>query len=82
MAKVEAEDWLNDETENASIDMWQAKPVLYNVTCKGYSNRNQRAAAIVGPGLRHAMVAHCWVKEEYLGGMQDWIQHHPRSRFR
>ena len=43
MAKVDAEDWLKDETE---IDMWQAKPVLYDVTWKGYSNRNQRAAAI------------------------------------
>ena len=23
MAKVDAEDWLNDENENALIDMWQ-----------------------------------------------------------
>ena len=29
MAKVDAEDWLNDETENASIDMWQAKIKKY-----------------------------------------------------
>ena len=35
MAKVDAEDWLNDENENALIDMWQAKPVLYDVT--GYA---------------------------------------------
>ena len=28
--KVDAEDRLNDE--NALIDMWQAKPVLYDVT--------------------------------------------------
>ena len=46
MAKVDGEDWLNDENENALIDMWQAKPVLYDITCKGYSNRNQHAAAI------------------------------------
>ena len=44
MAKVDAEpeDWFND-------DMWQVKPVLYDLTCKGCSNqnsRNQRAAAI------------------------------------
>ena len=43
MAKVDGErgeDWLNDENENALIDMmmWQAKPILYDVTCKGYSN--------------------------------------------
>ena len=54
MVKIDVEDWLNDETENASIAMWQAKPVLYDVTCKRYSNRNQRVAAILGPGLRHA----------------------------
>ena len=82
MVKIDVEDWLNDETENASIAMWQAKPVLYDVTCKGYSNRNQRVAAILGSGLRHAMVARCWAKEEYLRRMQDWIQRHPRSRFR
>ena len=35
MAKVNAEDWLNDENENALIDIWQAKPVLYDVM--GYS---------------------------------------------
>ena len=35
MAKVDAEDWLNDENENALIDMWQAKPVLYDVTGHG-----------------------------------------------
>ena len=31
MAKVDAEDWLNDENENALIDIWQTKPVLYDV---------------------------------------------------
>ena len=31
MAKVDAEDWLNDENENALIDMWQTKPLLYGV---------------------------------------------------
>ena len=31
MAKVDAEDWLNDENENALIDMWQTKPLLYDV---------------------------------------------------
>ena len=35
MAKVNAEDWLNGEKENALIDMWQAKPVLYDVTGYG-----------------------------------------------
>ena len=35
MAKVDAEDWLNGENENALIPMWQAKPVLYNVTGYG-----------------------------------------------
>ena len=34
-AKVDAEDWLNDENENALIDMWQAKSVLYDVTGYG-----------------------------------------------
>ena len=46
MAKGDTEDWLNDETENGLIDMWQAKPVMYDVTCTGYSYRNQHAAAI------------------------------------
>ena len=32
MAKVDAKNGLNDENENALIDMWQAKPVLYDVT--------------------------------------------------
>ena len=41
MAKVDGEDWLKHENENALIDMWRAKPVLCDVTCKGYSNRNQ-----------------------------------------
>ena len=31
MAKVDAEDWLNDENENALIDMWQTRPILYDV---------------------------------------------------
>ena len=31
MAKVDAEDLFDDENENALIDMWQAKPVLYDV---------------------------------------------------
>ena len=32
VAKVDAEDWLNDENENALIDMWQTKPLrLYDV---------------------------------------------------
>ena len=31
MAKVDAEDWLNDENENALIDMWQTKHLLYDV---------------------------------------------------
>ena len=35
MAKIDAEDWLNDRIENALIDMWQAKPVLYDVTSYG-----------------------------------------------
>ena len=35
MAKVDAEDLLNDENENALIDMWQTKPVLYDVTGYG-----------------------------------------------
>ena len=35
MAKVDAEDWLNDENENALIDMWQTKPVPYDVTGYG-----------------------------------------------
>ena len=35
MAKVDAEDWLNDENENTLIDMWQTKPVLYDVTGYG-----------------------------------------------
>ena len=33
MAKVDAEDWLDDE--NALIDMWQTKPVPYDVTGYG-----------------------------------------------
>ena len=35
MAKVDAEDGLNDENENAVIDTWQTKPVLYDVTGYG-----------------------------------------------
>ena len=35
MAKVDAEERLNDENENALIDMWQTKPVLYDVTGYG-----------------------------------------------
>ena len=35
MAKVDAEEWLNDENENALIDMWQTKPVPYDVTGYG-----------------------------------------------
>ncbi len=35
MAKVDAEVWLNDENENALVDMWQTKPVLYDVTGYG-----------------------------------------------
>ena len=35
MAKVDAEDWLNDENENGLIDMWQTKPVPYDVTGYG-----------------------------------------------
>ena len=35
IAKVDAEDWLNGENENALIDMWQTKPVLYYVTGYG-----------------------------------------------
>ena len=35
MAKVDTEDWLNDENENELIDMWQTKPVLYDVTGYG-----------------------------------------------
>ena len=35
MANVDAEDWLNAENENALIDMWQTKPVLYDVTGYG-----------------------------------------------
>ena len=31
VAKVDAEDWLNDENEYALIDMWQTKPLLYDV---------------------------------------------------
>ena len=31
VAKVDAEDWLNDENENALIDMWQTKTLLYDV---------------------------------------------------
>ena len=31
MAKVDAEDRLNGENENALIDMWQTKPLLYDV---------------------------------------------------
>ena len=31
VAKVDAEDWLNEENENALIDMWQTKPLLYDV---------------------------------------------------
>ena len=31
MAKVDAEDWLNGDNENELIDMWQTKPLLYDV---------------------------------------------------
>ena len=31
VAKVDADDWLNDENENALIDMWQTKPLMYDV---------------------------------------------------
>ena len=31
MVKFGAENWLNDEDENSLIDMWQAKPVPYDV---------------------------------------------------
>ncbi len=31
VAKVDTEDWLNDENENALIDMRQTKPLLYDV---------------------------------------------------
>ena len=31
VAKVDAEDWLNDENENALIDIWQTKALLYDV---------------------------------------------------
>ena len=38
MAKVDAEDWLNDEDENALIDMWQTKPDVtgYGVIIIGF----------------------------------------------
>ena len=35
MAMVDAEEWLNDENENALIDMRQKKPVLYDETGYG-----------------------------------------------
>ena len=35
IAKVDDEDWLYDENENALIDAWQANPVLYDVTGYG-----------------------------------------------
>ena len=40
VAKVDAEDWLNDENENALIDMWQTKPLLYacNIIIKRYES--------------------------------------------
>ena len=37
MAKGDAEYWLklNEDNKNALIDMWQTKPVLYDVTGYG-----------------------------------------------
>ena len=39
-------DWLTEEREADLIDMWQARPVLYEVVSKGYSNRNLRMVAL------------------------------------
>ena len=39
-------DWLTEEREAELIDMWQARPVLYEVISKGYSNRNKRMVAL------------------------------------
>ena len=39
-------DWLTEEREAELIDMWQARPVLYEVISKGYCNRNMRMVAL------------------------------------
>ena len=39
-------DWLTEEREAELIDMWQSRPVLYEVISKGYSNRNMRMVAL------------------------------------
>ena len=39
-------DWLTEEREVELIDMWQARPVLYEEISKGYSNRNKRMVAL------------------------------------
>ena len=39
-------DGLTEERETELIDMWQARPVLYEVVSKGYSNRNMRMVAL------------------------------------
>ena len=35
-----------EERDAELIDMWQARPVLYEVISKGYSNRNMRMVAL------------------------------------
>ena len=40
-------DWLTEEREVELIDMWQARPVLYEVISQGYSNRNTRMVALM-----------------------------------
>ena len=39
-------DCLTEEREAELIDMWQARPILYEVISKGYSNRNMRMVAL------------------------------------
>ena len=39
-------DWLTEEREAELIDMRQARPVLYEVISKGYSNRNMGMVAL------------------------------------
>ena len=39
---------MTEEREVELIDMWQARPVLYEVISKGYSNRNMMMVALTG----------------------------------
>ena len=40
-------EWLSEEREVELIDMWQARPVLYEVISKEHSYRNKRILVVL-----------------------------------